>query len=59
MVATVVVGVLWTSVLLVAEFVRGIRQRHRIDLIARRIDELMGTEQATSGRHRSRGARHV
>jgi hypothetical protein len=60
--ATVVVAVLWTSVLLTAELIRCTRERKRIDNIARRIDELMSNEASNmlpTGRHRLRSPRHA
>jgi hypothetical protein len=59
--AMVAVGMVWTSVLLIAAFLGGIRQRRRIETIAQRIDSLLETERQFShpGRHRLRGTHHA
>jgi hypothetical protein len=42
-VAMVAVGLVWASVLLIAAFLGGVRQRRRIDAITERIDSLLET----------------
>ena len=60
-VAMVTVGIIWTSVLLIAAFLGDIRQRRRIYAIAERVDALLETERqrAQPGRHRLRGTHHA